>query len=388
MDPAFLLVRGGEAFDPEPLGVKDLLLFGGRIVSIGDRLDLPVGLPGRVLDAAGQRVSPGLIDLHVHLLGGGGEAGPESRVPEVRLSALAQAGITTVAGVLGTDTVTRSVESLVVKAKALAREGLSTYVYTGSYHLPAATVTGNVRSDVALVDEILGVKVAISDHRSSQPSWQELARLASEARIGGMLSDKVGLVHVHVGDGSERLDPILAVCEQSEIPIGQFLPTHMNRSSELLEAGFDFVRRGGNIDLTAPGGSLAWPGRFTDVIRAIREAGLPWDRVTLSSDGNGSMPKFDEQGRLVGLATGRVDALAAAVRRSVETAGLSFSEMLALVTRNPSLRLGLAGAKGRIAVGADADLAIWDADLSVHSVLALGKILVSEGEIMVKGTFE
>ena len=388
MDPAFLLVRGGEVFDPDPLGVKDLLLFGGRIVAIGDRLDLPAGVPGRILDASGRRVSPGLIDLHVHLLGGGGEAGPASRVPEVSLSTLARAGITTVAGVLGTDTVTRSVESLVVKAKALAREGISTYAYTGSYHLPAATVTGNVRSDVALIDEIVGVKVAISDHRSSQPSWQELARLASEARIGGMLGDKAGLVHVHVGDGSERLDPILAVCKQSEIPIGQFLPTHINRSAELLESGFDFVRRGGSIDLTAPCGSLTWPGRFTDVLRAIKEAELPWDRVTLSSDGNGSMPKFDTQGRLMGLATGRVDALATAVRRSVETAGLSFSEMLTLVTRNPSLRLGVAEAKGRIAVGADADLVLWDADLSVQSVVALGRTLVSEGEIMVKGTFE
>ena len=388
MDPAFLLVRGGEVFNPDPLGVKDLLLFGGRVVEIGDRLNLPAGLPGRVLDASGQRVSPGLIDLHVHLLGGGGEAGPASRVPEVALSALARAGITTVAGVLGTDTVTRSVESLVVKAKALAREGVSAYAYTGSYHLPAATVTGNVRSDVALIDEIVGVKVAISDHRSSQPSWQELARLASEARIGGMLGDKAGLVHVHVGDGSDRLDPILAVCEQSEIPIGQFLPTHINRSPELLEAGFEFVRRGGSIDLTAPCGSLTWPGRFTDVLRAIKEAQLPWDRVTLSSDGNGSMPKFDSQGRLVGLATGRVDALATAVRQSVETAGLSFSEMLALVTRNPSHRLGLAESKGRLAVGADADLVFWDTDLSIQTVLSLGRILISEGEIMVKGTFE
>ena len=388
MDHAFLLVRGGEVFDPNPLGVKDVLLFGGRVVSIGKRLELPAGLPGRVLDASGQRVTPGLIDLHVHLLGGGGEAGPASRVPEVSLSALARAGITTVVGVLGTDAVSRSVESLVVKAKALAREGLSSYAYTGSYHLPSPTITGSVRSDVALIDEIVGVKVAVSDHRSSQPSWQELARLASEARIGGMLGDKAGLVHVHVGGGSERLDPILAVSEATEIPIGQFLPTHVNRSSELLEAGIAYVRRGGCIDLTAPGGSLEWPGRFTDAIRSIKEAGLPWDRITLSSDGNGSMPKFDEQGRLVGLATGRVDSLATAVRRSAESTGLDFAEMLATVTRNPSLRLGQSAAKGHIAPGADADLVIWDKDLSIHTVMARGRILVSEREVIVKGTFE
>ena len=46
--------------------------------------------------------------MHSHITGGGGEAGPASRCPEARLSELLDAGITTVVGVIGTDTVTRS----------------------------------------------------------------------------------------------------------------------------------------------------------------------------------------------------------------------------------------------------------------------------------------
>lgn len=46
--------------------------------------------------------------MHVHITGGGGEAGPASRCPEAQLSKLISAGITTVVGVTGTDSVTRS----------------------------------------------------------------------------------------------------------------------------------------------------------------------------------------------------------------------------------------------------------------------------------------
>lgn len=58
--------------------------------------------------AAGLIAVPGFVDMHVHVAGGGGEAGPASRTPEARLSELLLAGITTVVGLTGTDSVSRS----------------------------------------------------------------------------------------------------------------------------------------------------------------------------------------------------------------------------------------------------------------------------------------
>ena len=139
------------------------------------------------------------------MTGGGGESGPASRVPRVALSALTRAGITSCVGVLGTDGTTRNVASLVAATLALRAEGLSAWCWTGSYEVPPITLTGSVRSDIVFVDPILGVgEVAISDHRSSQPTFDELVRLAADCHVAGMMSGKAGVLHLHLGDGAAR----------------------------------------------------------------------------------------------------------------------------------------------------------------------------------------
>jgi len=99
------LIRNANLYAPQPLGIRHLLLGGGRILWIGEEaLDLPVALRTvtSTIDAAGRRTIPGLIDGHVHVTGGGGEAGFRTRVPAVPLSRFTTAGITTVVGLLGT----------------------------------------------------------------------------------------------------------------------------------------------------------------------------------------------------------------------------------------------------------------------------------------------
>ena len=80
------LIRNGEVFGPEPLGKKDILLAGSSVEAVaapgGIRLD---GVAAEVVDAAGLSVLPGLVDPHVHILGGGGEGGPATRAPEIRI---------------------------------------------------------------------------------------------------------------------------------------------------------------------------------------------------------------------------------------------------------------------------------------------------------------
>ncbi|MGA0122220.1 MAG: dihydroorotase, partial [Gaiellales bacterium] len=66
-EPAELLVRGARLFDPsEGLDVTaDLLVRGGEVAQIADRIDAPDGV--RVVEARGCTVLPGLVDPHVHL---------------------------------------------------------------------------------------------------------------------------------------------------------------------------------------------------------------------------------------------------------------------------------------------------------------------------------
>lgn len=384
----FTLIQGAEIFSPDKLGVKDILVAGNSIAKIADTIDFPASLGARIIRAEGKILVPGLIDLHVHILGGGGEGGFWSRTPEIKLSSIARAGVTTVAGCIGTDDVTRGPEALLAKAMQLDEEGISTVIYTGSYQFPPVTITGNVRKDIALIPKVIGVgEVAISDHRSSQITYEEFCRLAAEARVGGMIGGKPGLVHLHVGDGPRRLDLILRAVEETEIPIGQFLPTHLTRTKGLLEQSIEFARLGGNIDLTAAPDTLGFSSDVDQAIRLALDNGVSADQITLSSDSNGSMPIFDDRGNLERLAVGDIQNLFSELKHLVRN-GHPMQDALRWVSTNPAERLGLHKRKGRVEEEKDADLLLLTPDLEVDSVLAKGRLLIHEGQTKVKGTFE
>src|SRR3954465_7093961 len=117
------LLRNGELFDPAPRGRADLLVGGERILWIGrDAPPIPRPYDVEEADLGGRRVIPGLIDGHVHLTGGGGEAGPETRVPPVALSRLTLGGVTTAVGVLGTDDAVRTTAELATVARGLVAQ--------------------------------------------------------------------------------------------------------------------------------------------------------------------------------------------------------------------------------------------------------------------------
>ena len=131
-----LLVKNAEIYAPEYLGKKDLLICGGKIECIQDSIrELPVEC--EVLDAEGKILTPGFLDQHVHITGGGGEGSFHTRTPELQMSELVENGITTVVGLLGTDGITRSVDNLYAKTRVLCEEGVSAYMLTGAYGIPA-----------------------------------------------------------------------------------------------------------------------------------------------------------------------------------------------------------------------------------------------------------
>jgi beta-aspartyl-dipeptidase (metallo-type) len=245
-----------------------------------------------------------------------------------------------------------------------------------------------VRKDIALIPKVIGVgEIAVSDHRSSQPTFEELCRVAAEARVGGMIGGKAGLVHLHMGSGKRMLDPILRIVKETEIPIGQFLPTHLTRTESLLEQSIQFAKMGGNIDFTVRGKELHWPMTTKEAIQKALDEGVSIDQITLSSDSNGSMPIFDETGKVIKLAVGDIQNLYLEWRDLVKE-GFAFEEILKLVTSNPAKRIGVYQTKGSIEEGKDADLLILSRDLEIETVMAKGQRMVHQGKVMVKGTFE
>jgi beta-aspartyl-dipeptidase (metallo-type) len=329
--------------------------------------------------------------MHVHLAGGGGEGGFLHRTPAVPLNALAAAGTTTAVGLLGTDGVTRSVQELLATVRAVNDAGLTAYMYTGAYELPTRTITGSVRADIVLIDRVLGTgEIAISDDRSSHPSEDDLAHLAAETRVGGLLSGKAGILHLHMGAGRRALEPILELLERRDLPASMFVPTHVNRNRRLLEQAPALAALGAGIDLTA---GFDRPGSDHPQIPApiaLRELlarGVPLERITISSDAGGSLPVFDAAGNLAGIDVGRPRTLWQTARHGAVQDGLALETVLPTVTLNPARRLRLA-AKGRIAPGADADLVSLDRELQIDRVWARGALLARRGEALLHGPFE
>jgi len=385
------LIQHAQVYAPQHLGQKDVLLAGTKIVAIADDLSSCINEHVEVIDGHGKILTPGFVDSLVHITGGGGEGGYATRTPEMKIEEAFIGGVTTVVGVLGTDAQTRSLENLLAKSYGLEEQGLSVFCHTGSYHFPMVCVTDNIKNDIMLIEKFIGVgEVAIADHRSSQLTPAELARVASEARVAGMLAGKAGIVSIHVGDEPAKLSKLERVVAQSDIPVTQFYPTHINRSKELLEAGIVYAKKGGYLDFTTSTNEQIIEQGEVPAAQALRDAlnaGVDIKQLTMSSDGNASLPLFDAQGRLIDLQVGEVKSLHQAFVEAVAIYEVPIAVALTSITQSPATILSLKH-KGKVAVGFDADINLLDrTTLKMTEVFAKGTQVMSNREVLVKSPF-
>ncbi|MEG1603223.1 MAG: beta-aspartyl-peptidase [Cloacibacillus sp.] len=387
----FTLIKNAEIYAPEALGKKDLLICGEIIAWIGNDFTAENTLPDlKIIDAEGMYLTPGIVDGHVHITGGGGEGGPATRTPELALSEMIRGGVTTVIGLRGTDDVTRSMGALIAKANGLIAEGVSAWVMTGSYQLPIKTVCSGIRDDIALIDRVIGVgEVAISDHRSSQPTFEEFIQVAAAARVGGMFAGIGGQVNVHLGDGKDGIEYLFRA-EETEIPMSQFVPTHMNRNPALFEEARRYGKMGGYVDFTTsttPQFIAEGEVPCSRALKIMLQDGVPASRISFSSDGQGSMPLFNEDGAYKGLTIGRVASNIEAFRDCVLQENISMEEALRVISTTTAEHHRLPR-KGRVKEAFDADLLLLDKNLELKYVFARGRVMMDNGEVAVKGTFE
>ncbi|CAM3647233.1 beta-aspartyl-peptidase [Mesobacillus zeae] len=387
------VIKNGEVYSPEYLGKKDILVAAGKIAFIEDVIRIPEEFVEiNVIDATGKFVVPGFIDAHVHIIGGGGEGNFKTRTPELMLTEATLAGVTTLVGVIGTDGTSRTMSALVAKARALEEEGITCFVHTGSYQVNLRTLTGRIEDDIILIDKIIGAgEIAIADHRSSQPEYLDIAKISAAARLGGLLSGKAGIVNIHVGDSKAGLKVLEEVLENTDLPIRQFYPTHINRNSHLFQQGIAYAKKGGFVDFTTstiPRFLEEGEVKCSIALRLMLEAGVDISMITFSSDAQGSLPDFDASGELRGVKIGKVSSLYKEVRDSVILENIPLEIALKVITENPAHILKLSE-KGAIKAGKDADIVLLDKNkLEIETVLAKGRVMVEAGKAVVKGTFE
>lgn len=358
-------------YSPRCLGKKDILIAGERIYKIrppGSFID--DALMETVLDCSRMLAFPGIIDQHVHIIGGGGEEGFASRLPEMEFQEIIRAGVTTVVGLLGADNQTKSLEALLAKARALELQGITASIYTGSYTLPPVTLTNSIISDLTLIDKVIGAgEIALSDHRSSTPDLNALIQLASETHMGGLIGGKAGVLHLHIGDGKEGLGPLLRLVGHAEYPIEEFVPTHVNRNPALFEQARDYLDSGGNIDLTA-GESAGIP--VPDAIEKLLQSGTELSRVTISSDAGGSCP---------GGRPGKIQALYDDIVACIRIKNISPETAFRLATENVAKVLKLYPKKGVLQPGGDADILITDENYTLQKLFGRGTLLFDRAAV-------
>lgn len=378
-----LLIKGAHVYAPEDLGICDVLTVGKQVVAVGK--DLTATLPElETIDAKGLILTPGFIDQHIHVTGGGGEGGPKTRTPELVLSELIACGTTSVVGVSGTDGSSRSMPNLLGKVRALQAEGVSAWMYTSNYAYPPTTLTSCVRDDLYFVPEVLGVKIAMGDHRSSFPTQEEVMRLLTQIRVGAMVAGKLGVLHIHLGNIVGPFDMLLE-CVKRGMPIQHIRPTHCARHPDVFKGAIEFGLAGGYVDITT-GGSCA-VGTPAHGVKSVLEAGVVADHITMSSDGHGSVPRFNDKGEMIGLGIGGVACNLKEVKRLIGELGVPMTTALSVITSNVAKALQLPG-KGVVKAGNCADLNLFDENMNLVHVFAKGRQMMRNGEIIVKGTFE
>jgi beta-aspartyl-dipeptidase (metallo-type) len=381
------LLRNCRVYAPAALGKKDILIAGQRVAALADALP-SAPYPGVVeIDCRGKVVAPGFIDSHVHILGGGGSNGPITRGPELMLTDFTATGTTTAIGLLGADGLTRDLMGLLAKSRSLELEGMSVYVLLGAYDLPLPSFTGDLRKDIILVPNALGIgEVAIADARSSQPTLQEIIRIGADACIGGRLAGRGGVVNVHVGAGKNGIQLLFDAVEQSELAASTYVPTHCNRNAALLDQMVKWAELGGGIDLTT---IRIIPGFVPcpDAVQYLLKKGVPLSRISMSTDGGGIYPHLsDADGKpIMGKwETAELHKEFVALTKT----GLDLSSALEVVTSSPARNFRLYPRKGTVSVEADADLVVLNDDLSIDKVFAMGRLMVDDGQPVVRGVFE
>jgi dihydroorotase len=333
-----IVIKNGTVIDPSQ-GVharKDIAIAGGRIALIADHV---TDRDTRdVIEAEGLIVTPGLVDLHVHVWWGVAHLAIEAD------PACVHRGVTTAidAGSAGANTIAgfnrfvmEQANTRVLAFLHISGMGQLDDEIGELQDLRWARVDRAVEAARLHGDRIVGIKVRLTDAIVGSNDVVAV-RLASEAaaELGKPLM-------IHIGGSSHPLEDLLTALRPGDIVTHAFTP-HPNgildSTGKVKDVAWDAARRGVVFDVGHGAGSFS----FDVQERALADGFRP---ATVSSD----IHRYNLRGPVFDLLTTLSKYL---------YLGLSLDEVVALGTSEPAKAAGLHDDIGGLKVGAGADISI------------------------------
>ncbi len=380
-----ILIRGGRVIDPSRGfdEIADLYLLDGKVEAVGRNFGTPPD--AMVLDATGQVVAPGLIDLHVHLREPGQE---ELETVATGAMAAAAGGFSAVCAMPNTDPVCDN-QGVVGFVKAQAQRAGKARVY------PIGAISlGQKGQQLAEFGELVGAgAVAVSDDGKPVASSHLMRTALEYARTFGIpVADHCeeptlaegGVMHEGIVSTRLGLKGIPAAAEEimvaRDILLAQLTGGHVHLCHISTRGSVELIRRAKEqgIRVTAE----ACPHHFTltheacegydtnakmnpplrepEDREAIRQALTDGTIDVIATDHaphhyDAKEREFDDAPNgIVGLET----ALGLAITELVETGLLDLPGLVARMSTVPARIFGLPG--GTLAVGAPADVVVFD----------------------------
>jgi dihydroorotase len=320
---------------------RDIAITGRTITRIAP--NIPESEARQVLNARGMIVTPGLIDVHVHVYDGVAPLG----IP-ADPNCIAK-GVTTVldAGSAGAHTfpglrkyVINVVETRVFALLNISVVGQSTLSTDNPYgellDLRYANPNLAVQTIEKNRDVILGVKVRLTRDIAGEHDLQAL-KLAREA------ADAVRLpLMVHIGGTASPLPAILAMLKKGDVITHSFRGSPggiLDDRGRILPEVRKAVEGGVNLDVGHGAGSFS----FDTAEKALAQEILPG---TISSD----VHQFNYNGPVFDLATTLSKFL---------HLGLTLEQVIERATTNPARTFGFPKGLGTLREGSEADVAVF-----------------------------
>jgi imidazolonepropionase len=381
-----LLVTGARlegVADDGAVAIKD-----GRVAWVGPRSALPDDelAASDVLDAGGRLVTPGLVDCHTHLVFGGHRADEyERRLAGASYEELAAAG----GGIMATVRATRAASEDALMASgaerlaALARSGVTTVEIKSGYGLDVDTELRMLRVARAL-GEASGVRVVTTflGAHTVPVEWagraDEYVRFVIDTMVPAVaesgLADAVDAFCDRVAFNVDQVAAVLTAARALGLPVklhadqlsdaggaslaarlGALSVDHLEHASD---AGVAALAGSGTVAVLLPGAAYVLAEARRPPVGALRAAGVP---MAVATDANpGTSPLL---------------SLPMAMHLACRLFGLTPAEALAGASQHAAHALGLAGEVGSLAVGAHADLVVWDVATPAELVYWLGRDL-------------
>jgi imidazolonepropionase len=371
----------------------------GMIEWVGDAADLPAGLrPERTVELAGRWLTPGLIDCHTHLVFAGQRATEFAR----RSSGASYADIAREGGgILGTMRATRAAteEALFEQSRprlqSLLQEGVTTVEVKSGYGLELETEKKMLRvarrlgagHPVTISTSFLAAHALPPEFSGRPDEYIDTICRDWLPDVAAGLADSVDAFCEDIGFSAAQCDRLFTAARQLGLPVrlhaeqlsnvggSQVAARHDALSCDHLEYANEqdaaTLAHSGTVAVMLPVAFYTLAEKQLPPIAAFRANRVP---MAVASDCNpGSAP---------------CASLLLAINMARRLFGLTSDEVLPGVTRHAARALGMGAARGAIAPGLAADLAVW----SIESLDELGywtgfnpcSMVVKDGEIVLE----